>query len=158
MSLSGVLNSASSGLDSVARRIATVSQNVANAGTAGYVRESVAVTSATAGGQGMGVRTGVAVRALDERLQADALAASADAVGQQTRSAALAAIDAASGTPGAGFDLPSLLGGLRDAFSRLQSDPANGAQQRVVLNRAEALVNGVNALGQAVSGARQAAQ
>ena len=158
MTLDGVLNSAASGLDSVSRRIATVSQNVANAGTAGYVRETVAVSSATAGGDGMGVRTGPAARSLDDRLQASALAASAAVVGEQTRSDALASIDAASGTPGAGFDLPSLLGSLRDAFTTLQSDPANAAQQRVVANRADGLARGVNALGQAVSGARQSAQ
>ena len=48
MSLDSVLNSSASGLDSVSRRIATVSQNVANAGTAGYVRQTVAVSSAAA--------------------------------------------------------------------------------------------------------------
>ncbi len=158
MSLGGVLNSAASGLDSVSRRIATVSQNVANAGTAGYVRETVAVTSATAAGQGMGVRTGTAARSLDERLQASALASSAVVVGEQTRSSALASIDAASGVPGSGYDLPSLLGSLRDAFTSLQSDPANAAQQRVVANRADSLARGVNALGQAVSDTRQSAQ
>jgi len=158
MSLESVLNSSASGLDSVSRRIATVSQNVANASTAGYVRETVDVNSITAAGQGMGVRTGVAARSLDERLQADTLAASATVVGQQTRSDALASIDAASGTPGSGFDLPGLLGTLRDGFTQLQSDPANAAQQRVVVNRADALAGGVNALGKAVSDARQTAQ
>ncbi len=158
MNLDSVLNTAASGLDSASWRIATVSQNVANAGTAGYVRETVAVASFVAGGAGLGVRTGPATRSLDERLQSSALGASAVVVGEQTRSNALASIDAASGTPGAGFDLPSLLGTLRDAFTTLQSDPANAAQQRVVVNRADALARGVNALGQAVSGARQSAQ
>lgn len=158
MSLEGVLNSASSGLDSVSRRIATVSQNVANASTPGYVRETVAVTSVTAGGQGMGVRTGVATRSVDVQLQADVLAASADLVGQRTRQDALAGIDAASGTPGAGFDLPALLGALRDGFTRLQSDPANAVQQRAVLDRADALARGIGTVGAAVSGARQTAQ
>ncbi len=158
MGLDSVLNSASSGLDSASRRIATISQNVANAQTAGYVRETVAVTSFAAGGNGAGVRTGPAARSMDERLQSSALSASAVVVGEQTRSDALASIDAASGTPGAGFDLPSLLGALRDAFTTLQSDPANAAQQRVVVNRADTLARGVNALGQAVSGARQSAQ
>ena len=158
MPLDSVLNSSASGLDSVSRRIATVSQNVANAGTAGYVRQTVAVNSLAAAGQSMGVRTGVATRSVDERLQADALAAAAIVVGQQTQSDALASIDAASGTPGSGFDLPGLLGTLRDAFTRLQSDPANAAQQRAVVNGADALARGVNTLAKAVSDARQSAQ
>ena len=53
MSLEAVLNSSASGLDSVSRRIATVSQNVANAGTVGYVRETVAVNSVAAAGQSL---------------------------------------------------------------------------------------------------------
>ena len=158
MSLDSVLNTSGSGLDSISRRLATVSQNVANANTAGYVRETVSVTSVAAGGKGMGVRTGVATRNLDERLQADAMAASATAQDQQARQAALAGIDAASGVPGSGSDLPSLMGSLRDAFSRLQADPSNASQQRAVVGRADALARGVNVLGQAVSGARQAAQ
>lgn len=158
MSLDSVLNSSASGLESVSRRIATVSQNVANAGTAGYVRETVDVNSVAAAGQGMGVRTGVAARSVDERLQADALAASATVVGQQTQSDALASIDAASGTPGSGFDLSSLLGTLRDGFTKLQSDPANAAQQRAVVDGADALARGVNTLGKAVTDARQSAQ
>ncbi len=158
MSLDSVLNSASSGLDSASRQIAIVSQNVANASTAGYVRETVAVTSFVAGGDGMGVTTGPASRSLDQQLQSSALTASALVVGEQTRSDALASIDAASGTPGAGFDLPSLLGTMRDAFTTLQSDPANAAQQRVVVNRADTLARGVNALAQTVSDARQTAQ
>ncbi len=158
MSLDSVLNSSASGLDSVSRQIATVSQNVANAGTAGYVRETTDVNSVTAAGQGMGVRTGVATRSVDERLQADALAASATVVGQQTQSDALASIDAASGTPGSGFDVSSLLGTLRDSFSKLQSDPSNAAQQRAVVDGADALARGVNTLAKAVSDARQSAQ
>lgn len=158
MIFDSVLNSSGSGLDSISRRIATVSHNVANAGVAGYVRQTVAVDSLTAAGQGMGVRTGVATRSLGERLQADAMAVSATVVDQQVRHGALAAVDAASGIPGSGFDLPGLLGSLRDAFTRLQSDPANAVQQRAVVGRADALARGVNALGQAVSGARQTAQ
>lgn len=158
MSLDSVLNTSASGLESVSRRIATVSQNVANASTAGYVRETVDVNSIAAAGQGMGVRTGIVTRSMDERLQADALAASASVVGQQTRSDALASIDAASGTPGSGFDLPSLLGALRDGFTRLQADPANVAQQLAVVSGAGALARGVNALGKVVSDARQSAQ
>ncbi len=158
MSLESVLNSSASGLDSVSRRIATVSQNVANAGTAGYVRETVDVNSAAAAGQGMGVRTGVAARSVDERLQADALAASATVVGQQTQSDALASIDAASGTPGAGFDVSSLLGTLRDGFTTLQPDPSNAAEQRAVVDGADALARRVNTLGKAILDARQSAQ
>lgn len=158
MSLTGVLGAATSGLDGITRQLAVASQNVANAGNAGYVRESVAVTAATDGTNGIGVRSGPATRTLDQALQSQTVAASAILAGQQVQSDALAGIDAASGQPGSGTDLPGLLGKLRDSFSTLANDPANQAQQAQVLVQAGALAQGLNGLGQAVSTARQAAQ
>ena len=157
MSLDGVIGIAGSGLDSVARRLAVVSQNVANANTPGYVRQMVPVAAASAGGIGMGVRTGAATRDLDTVLQADVFAAGASAAAQQARADALAAIDAASGTPGSGADLPGLLGALRDGLSALSGDPGNQARQSGAVQQAGALARGVNALAGTVADARQRA-
>ncbi len=158
MSLMGALSAATTGLDSIAQQLAVVSQNVANAGTPGYVRESVPVLDAGQFGVSLGVRTGITVRNLDATLQTQLLASSADVAGQTVQSAALAGLDAASGTPGSGYDLPGLLGTLRDSFSTLASDPANSTQQNQVITAADGLARGVNTMGAAVSNARQAAQ
>ena len=158
MSLIGTLGVATTGLDSIAKQLAVVSQNVANAGTAGYTRETVAVQDAGQSGVILGVRTGPAARSLDLALQDRLRDVSAGVAGGKARADALAGLDAASGTPGAGFDLPSLLGTLRTGLSTLASDPANGTQQRAVLAAADGLARGFNALGSAVTGARQAAQ
>ena len=158
MSLFGALSAATSGLDSIAKQLAVVSQNVANASTPGYVRESAPAEDAGQSGVALGVRTGIAVRNLDVMLQKQLLASSADVAGQGVQSAALAGLDAASGTPGSGYDLPGLLGGLRDGFSALASDPANSTLQNQVITAADGLARGVNALGAAISNARQSAQ
>ena len=158
MSLFGALSAATSGLDSIAKQLAVVSQNVANASTPGYVRESAPAEDAGQSGVALGVRTGIAVRNLDVMLQKQLLASSADVAGQGVQSAALAGLDAASGTPGSGYDLPGLLGGLRDGFSTLASDPANSTLQNQVITAADGLARGVNALGAAISNARQSAQ
>ncbi len=158
MSLMGALGAATSGLDSIAKQLAVVSQNVANAGTPGYVRESAPAVDAGQSGVALGVRTGIAVRNLDETLQTQLLASSADVAGQGVKSTALAVLDAASGTPGSGYDLPGLLGGLRDGFSTLASDPANSTLQNQVITAADGLARGVNALGNAITNARQTAQ
>ena len=158
MRLDGIIGQASSGLDSVSRRLATIAQNVSNADTAGYVRQSVAVSSLVAGGQGNGVRTGVASRTVDAALQAGVFAAGGEVAGHGLRQGALAAIDEASGVPGSGGDLAGLVGALRDGFSALASDPANETQQRAVANQASALALGVNGLAGAVQQQRQAAQ
>ena len=158
MLLDGVLSAAASGLGAVSRQLATVSQNVTNANTPGYTRESLAVESVTAGGDGMGVRAGVATRDLDTALQADLFASGGVVADGEARQSALAAIDAASGTPGSGQDLASLVGALRDSFSTLANDPSNQTQQREVVNKASDLAQGINAIGQAISATRQGVQ
>lgn len=158
MNIGNVVGIAGTGLDSIGRQLAVVSQNVANASTPGYSRQHVEISAETAGGSGIGVRTGLTVRSVDVALQAEGFAASAQASGRQVTSDALAALDVVSGQPGGGSDLPSLLGSLRDAFSALSGDPSNLTQQGLVIDQAAALARGVNSIGQAASRARQAAQ
>ena len=158
MRLDGALSEAASGLDSIAKRLATVSQKVANASTPGYVDRTRTVSSLDAVGEGGGVSTGVETRSVDLVLQGNLGMADAQVADSQLRQGALAAVDAASGTPGSGQDLASLVGALRDSFSTLLNDPANATQQGAVVQGAAALARGVNAVGTAISGARQSAQ
>lgn len=155
MRIDGILSSAASGLDSVTRKLATVSQNVSNANTPDYVRETATATSVAAAGEGYGVRTGPATRTLDAALQGDLFTADAIVQDNQVRQSALSAIDAAQGAPGSGQDLASLVGALRDGFSTLETDPGNQTQQRAVLNHASALAGGVNTLASTISNTRQ---
>ena len=158
MNINSILTIAGSGLNSTGQQLAVISQNVANANTPGYAAESVSQTSVVADGVGIGVRTGVATRNVDVHLQADANAAAADAAGQKVAADSLNAIDAASGTPGSGSDLPGLLGALKDAFSGLSADPSNATQQRKVVQQAGALAQGINGLSLTIAKARQATQ
>jgi flagellar hook-associated protein 1 FlgK len=158
MTLNTALAGASSGLASITQQLATISQNVSNANTPGYVRETTQIQSAVAGGAGIGVRVGVATRTVDAALQREVFGAGGSVAGDQARQDALSAIDAASGTPGSGQDLASLVGGLRDAFSTLAFDPANAAQQNQVVNQASALARGVNTLGGVIQSQRQSVQ
>ncbi len=119
MSIDLGLTAASSGLASINRQLSVVSQNVANAGTPGYSREVVATSNLTAGGDGYGVRTGVATRETNAALQTALYQQNADVAGQQVTSDALASVDAAQGTTAAGNDLASRLGELTDAFTTL---------------------------------------
>ena len=157
MSIGNVVGIAGTGLGSIGGQLAVVSQNVANASTPGYSRQHVEISAEVADGAGIGMRAGLTVRSMDVTLQAEGFAASAQASGQQITSDALAALDALSGQPGGGADLPSLLGSLRDAFSTLSGDPSNVTQQGLVVDQAAALARGVNAMGQAASHARQVA-
>src|SRR5580658_4245620 len=100
MSLSSALSIANTGLSNVSAQLALVSHNVANASTPSYSVESFDPQSLTAGGVGMGVLTGPAVRDVNQALQGATLAQNSTVAGLQTTQAALQSIDAISGTPG----------------------------------------------------------
>lgn len=158
MSLDAALAIAAGGLANINSQFAIVSQNVANAGTAGYAREISTQQAMTADGQPMGVRTGPAVRLSDDALDGDVLLQNAAVAGLQTRQSALSGIDAALGQPGNGSDLGSLLGNLQNAFSSLENDPSNQTQQGQVVAAAGGLAHGINSLAASYGSARQAAQ
>lgn len=158
MTLDSAISIASGGLANVTSQLAVVSQNVSNANTAGYTRELGQQTAVSADGMGLGVRTGPATRSVSAMLQAEAWQQGATVAAMTVRSQALAAIDAAHGTPGQGDDLASLTGVLQNAFSTLSADPSSAAEQRAVVTAAGTLAGGINRVAQAVGTQRQAAQ
>jgi flagellar hook-associated protein 1 FlgK len=158
MSLDLGLTPASTGLASINRQMAVVSQNVANAGTPGYSREVVANTNLTAGGIGYGVRVGVATRETDAALQKALYQQNAEVAGQQVTSDILASVDAAQGATASGNDLSSRLGKLTDAFTTLGTDPSNQAQQSAVVAAANNVAGGIRAQSAAYTAARQSVQ
>ncbi len=158
MSLDLAASNAVSGLSNVSAQIATISQNITNASTPGYVREVGTQESLTIDGEGLGVRTGVTVRDVDTALQGSLLAQDSAVSGLQTTQTSLAAIDSVLGTPGSGTDLGSLLGALQDSFTTLADDPSSQPQQAAVVSSAQTLAKGVNQLTQAYATQRQSAQ
>lgn len=158
MFLGNTLGAASSGLDSIERQLAVVSQNVANASTPNYTKEIVPLSSLDSAGGPAGVRTGQTQRQMDLALQANLFVSVGHEAATNVAQAALSAIDQASGKPGGGQNLPTLLGTLRDSFSSLSSDPSSGSQQLDVLDKANTLVGGIHALSDSLVQARQSAQ
>jgi flagellar hook-associated protein 1 FlgK len=158
VNIDGALSIATGGLANINRQMAVVSQNVANASTPGYSVEVSTQQSLTADGEGLGVRSGPAIRTIDTALQAETFSQNATVAGLQTRQNALQAIDAVQGTPGQGGDIASLLGNLQDQFSTLLNSPDNLAQQRQVVSAATSVAQGINALSAAYTSQRQTAQ
>jgi flagellar hook-associated protein 1 FlgK len=158
MNLDGALSIANGGLANVNRQMALVSQNVANANTPGYAAEIATQRSMTANGEGLGVRSGPAIRNIDTTLQAEVFSQNATVAGLQTRQTALQAIDAAQGVPGQGSDIASLLGNLQDQFSTLLNSPDSSPQQSQVVSTATILARGINALSNTYITQRQVAE
>jgi flagellar hook-associated protein 1 FlgK len=158
MSLDSALSIATGGLANINAQFALISQNVANAATPGYAVEVGSQQSLTADGVGLGVQSGPAQLQIDQALQASVNQQNAVVSNGQTTQAALQAIDSVLGAPGSGSDLGSLLGQLQDSFSTLLTDPSNQTQQSAVVSSATTLTQGINALSNAYTAQRQAAQ
>jgi flagellar hook-associated protein 1 FlgK len=158
VSIGLILGIASSGLKSINHQMALVSQNVANAGTPDYATEVSAQQSLTAAGQPMGVASGPATLQINSQLQAALFSQNTTVAGLQTRQTALQALDAVQGTPGQNNDLASLLGNLQAQFSALLTQPNDPTQQSKVVQTAQTLAQGINALSNAYTQQRQTAQ
>ena len=161
MDLGAALSIATSGLASVQGQIAVVSQNVANANTAGYAEEIAAPTSMTAAGQGSGVRLAPTVVVSSPALQTSLYGQNAAVAYQTTMSTALSAVTAVEGSTdsatGSDGSLTSLTGALQTAFTSLGADPSNNAQQQTVVDAASSLVSAVQSLAGTYATERQAA-
>jgi flagellar hook-associated protein 1 FlgK len=158
MSLNSALSIATSGLANINAQFVTMSQNVANVSTPGYTEETATQQSVTAAGVGMGVHTGITVRASNIALQTELAGQVSTSAGLTVTQTALQAIDGVLGTPGQGDDLGSVLGNLQDSFSTLLTDPSNQAQQSAVVNAATSLAQNINTISQTIGTQRQAAE
>ncbi|GBR75015.1 flagellar hook-associated protein FlgK [Acidiphilium acidophilum] len=153
MSIASGLSIANSGLAAIEAQLSVVSQNVANANTAGYSAESVSLTATSAQGLGTGVSAGPAIQLVNTSIQSQLNASVADQSFQQTTASALTGIDQVMGTPGQGNDLSSLLGNLQSGFTTLLSDPGNTVQQSAVVGTAQNLSNQINTIASALGSA-----
>ena len=162
MGLSTSLAIASSGLAALQSEMAVASQNVANAGTAGYAAETSSVSSATAGGQGNGVVVGLTTRTINTVLEASLYTQNATVSALTTTSNALAPIAALQGSTsadsGSSNTLSDSVGNLQTSLITLEANPSNSAGQQAVLAAAGTLTSNINSTATAYQTQRQAAQ
>jgi flagellar hook-associated protein 1 FlgK len=156
--LDSALSIANGGLNSISAALALISQNVANDSTPAYALEVSNPQSLNAGGQPSGVNAGTATLATDAALQAQVNAANAQSAGASVTSAALANIEPALGTVANSDDLGSYLTALQNSFSNLLNDPSSQPEQDAVVDTANTLAQGINALSDTYNQVRQAAQ
>ena len=162
MGLSASLAIASSGLSALQSEMAVASQNVANAGTAGYAKETSSVSSRTAGGQGDGVLVGLTTRTINPVLEASLYAQNATVSALTTTSSALGPIAALQGSTsadsGSSNTLSDSIGNLQTSLITLEADPSNSAGQQAVVAAAGTLTSNINSTATAYQTQRQAAQ
>ena len=149
--LNNALSNATSGLSATQQAMAVASQNVANAGTSGYIKEIANVQSNVAGGIGYGVSTVATTLATNDQLQRVLYAQNADVANYQATSNSLSAITALQGSTsadsGSSGTLSDLLGNVQSDLLSLSSTPTSSSAQSSVVSAAQSLVQSVNTLG-----------
>src|SRR5258708_23772052 len=157
-SLDSITARASSGLRASQAGIAVLSDNIANAGVAGYTAKRLDLSAFDVGGQTNGVRTGLVSRSVDAAVQTS-MWSSASTVGALTvRARVLDAVNATQGTPGDGTSIADAVAALQHSFTLLQAQPSGHTQQAAVAAAAGTLASSINSTANAITSERNGVQ
>ncbi|KRE00240.1 hypothetical protein ASE63_09160 [Bosea sp. Root381] len=157
MGLSTSLNTAIAGLNTTQIGIGVVSQNIANAGTTGYVRRTVS-TADSLSGLTVGTQSTQVQRMLDKIVQHQLWQESAGAAYTSTRADMLSSVDKLYGAPGSATALDTIYNGFTSALQALQNDPSNYNLRTSVLDSASLLASRLNTLSDGVQALRGQAE
>ncbi|RXT56924.1 flagellar hook-associated protein FlgK [Bosea sp. Tri-44] len=157
MGLSTSLGTAISGLNSAQIGIGVVSQNIANAGTPGYVRRNVSSVDSISGGT-VGVSNPNVQRLLDRIVQHQLLQESSGAAYTSTRAQVFANLDQLYGAPGSKTALDSMYSSFTSSLQALQNDPSSYTNRTAVLDAASQLASRLRGLSEGVQQQRAQAE
>lgn len=137
MSLSTIMSTASSGLMAAQQGLRTVSDNIANVNTPGYVRKTLDQVSLVTAGAGAGVDVLGIRRVVDRYLQTASMTAIASAGSSGVLADLLDRVQGLFGNPASGNNLFSGLDQAFAEFSALANDPSSSLQRGEALNALE---------------------
>ncbi len=157
MSIASALNSAASGLAASARLADTISNNVANAMTAGYAKRTTELSSLTLDGYGSGVRVTATTRAENASLTAERRAMDAALGATGARSDAYERIATALGDSDSDTGLTALATGLETALMTATATPSSTTTLAAAVEGAKALAGAVNRVSDATAQLRSEA-
>ena len=157
MGLSTSLNTAIGGLNATQLGIGVVSQNVANAGTTGYVRRTVSSVDSLSG-LTVGVQNSQVQRLLDKIVQHQLWQEASGAAYTSTRASAMSNLDKLYGAPGSATALDTIFSKFTGALQSLQNDPSSYSLRSQVLDSASALASQLNTLSNGVQALRSQAE
>ncbi|MBV9078059.1 MAG: flagellar hook-associated protein FlgK [Methylobacteriaceae bacterium] len=158
MTISSLIQTATSGLRASQAGLDVVSQNVANAGTVGYTRRVSVTQELISGTQPTGVAVLGANRVLDGILQKQLRLESAGAGYTGAKANALADLERAFDPSGGTGSLADLANGFTSAISSLANDPGNYSTRSSAVTAAVNLASSLNSLSDSVQTARQNAE
>ena len=148
------MNIATSGLYASQNAIRTVTQNVSNVNTPGYVRLEHNQNAREVGGRGQGVDTALVTRAADRFLAAASLAASSSAGSALGRAGYLDSVQAAFGNPTSDSSIFAALNRTLGKFETGVLQPGSISARRGAVAELASFLAQVNTIGQTIEAAR----
>lgn len=146
------VNTATAGLRATQASIALISQNVANAGTAGYVRRT---TSPVAQGLGnAGVATGAITRSFDAAALKQLRLETAGSGYTATKADILTQLDRLYGTPGSATALDGVVNTYTQSLQTLAINPTSPGARSSVADAAQALAAKIGSIADDVQNLR----
>ncbi|MER2265525.1 flagellar hook-associated protein FlgK [Methylobacterium oxalidis] len=142
------LGTATAGLQAMQAAIGLVSQNVANAGTAGYVRRTL--TPVSQGAANNGVAVGTVTRTFDEAALRQLRLETAGAAYTGTRADVMSQIDKLYGTPGSSTALDGILNTFTKALQTLAANTNSTAARTTAVQTASALAAQIGSIADSV--------
>ncbi|MHB2205181.1 flagellar hook-associated protein FlgK [Methylobacterium sp. CM6257] len=146
------LSTSTAGLAATQAAINIVSQNVANAGTAGYVKRTI--TSVATGPNNAGVATGTIARSFDAAALKQLRLETSGAAYTSTKAGIISQLDALYGTPGSSSSLDGTLNTFTESLQELAANPTSAAARTTVLGNASALASQINSAASTVQNLR----
>lgn len=158
MTLMSALSNAVSGLRSTQAGIALVSQNVANADSAGYTKRRLQPVEQVAGDRSAGVRTGEVQRVLDRVVQRTLWQETSGAGYTGLRASMAGALERLYGPPGSAGALDTLTNAFSASVERLVDDPANATTRSGVIEAGRSLAARIGTVADGVQALRTEAE
>ncbi|MCJ2077792.1 flagellar hook-associated protein FlgK [Methylobacterium sp. E-016] len=146
------LQTATAGLKATQTAIGLVSQNVANASTAGYVKRTITTISSGVGNSG--VSTGTITRSFDAAALKQLRLETAGSAYTSTRADIAGQVDTLFGTPGSATALDGLVNTFTGSLQTLAANPTSAAARTTVLNAASGLAGSINGIATSVQALR----
>lgn len=153
MSLGGITSSTLSALTANAAALNTISDNISNLNTTGYVRRTTSLSATTANGQVTGVEVSEVRRSVDRYLDQETLSALGTTSQYKTESTLYSQVDAQLGHVGDGNSLPSLMSDVTTALA-LASQSNDSSSKASVVDALDALAAKVTSLDASLNAQR----
>jgi len=155
MSLSAIMNTATSGLQTAQTQLRVVSDNVSNVNTPGYVRKIAEQRTLTSQGIGSGVEVARIRLATDRFLQAASLNAGAESARMGVRHELFDRIQSLFGDPGADSGFFSQVDSVFSAFAASAEDPTSSPRRQEALFRTQALFDEAGRIAKQLQAVRE---